>query len=106
MFWFVDGGILNGTPNHVSKDNYLWFQSQVDSTFIVCGLSIVIVGLANFGSSIAKYCILLYKKRVNLKNHEQKIHDLKSKKEENKKLKKADLNIMKLKSRYEQNIFI
>ena len=50
MLWFVDGGILNGTPNHVSNDNYLWFQSQVDSTFIVCGLSIIIAGLANFGS--------------------------------------------------------
>jgi hypothetical protein len=50
MFWFVDGGILNGTPNYVSKDNYLLFQSQVDTTFIVCGLSIIFVGLANFGS--------------------------------------------------------
>jgi len=66
MFWFVDGGILNGTPNYVTKDNYLWFYSQVDSTFIVCGLSIVMVALANFGSSVVKYCILLYKKRENL----------------------------------------
>ena len=25
MFWFIDGGILNGTPNQVSQENYLWF---------------------------------------------------------------------------------
>ena len=85
MFWFVDGGILNGTPNHVSKDNYLWFYSQVDSTFIVCGLSIVIVALANFASTLIRYCILLYKKRENLINHEKKLLEIKNKKEQDKK---------------------
>ena len=25
MFWFMDGGIINGTPNQVKEDNYLWF---------------------------------------------------------------------------------
>ena len=49
LLWFADGGILNGTPNNVSDADNLWFMNTVDSTFIVCGLSIVITGLANFG---------------------------------------------------------
>ena len=85
MFWFVDGGILNGTPNNVSEDNYLKFYSQVDTTFIVCGLSIVMVALANFGSSLVRYSLLLYKKRENLNNHEKKLLEMKNKKEQDKK---------------------
>ena len=49
VLWFMDGGILNGTPNNVSIDNKIWFMNTVDSTFIVCGLSIVFTGLAHFG---------------------------------------------------------
>ena len=52
VLWFMDGGILNGSPNNVSIDNKIWFMNTVDSTFIVCGLSIVIVGLSHFGICI------------------------------------------------------
>ena len=52
MLWFMDGGILNGSSNNVSIDNKIWFMNTVDSTFIVCGLSIVIVGLSHFGICI------------------------------------------------------
>jgi hypothetical protein len=62
MLWFVDGGILNGTPNNVSDSNKISFMNGVDSTFIVCGLAIVITSLANFGSYITLKMILLHKK--------------------------------------------
>jgi hypothetical protein len=49
----MDGGILNGTPNQVSQENYLWFQSVSDSSFMACGLSIIAVGLAYFAKYIS-----------------------------------------------------
>ncbi len=52
MFWFVDGGILNGTPNQEINKDYLLFQSQIDSSFIACILLIIFVALANFGNYI------------------------------------------------------
>jgi len=69
MFWFIDGGILNGTPNKVSSTNYIWFLSQIDSSFVACGLSITLFVFSNFGNFLVKYCILLYKKKENFNNH-------------------------------------
>jgi hypothetical protein len=65
MFWFVDGGILNGTPNQVGLDNYLKFQSFADSSFMACGLSIIAVGLANFANYNIRYLINLFNKKRN-----------------------------------------
>ena len=80
MLWFVDGGILNGTPNNVGDADKLWFMSTADSSFILCGLSIVITGLVHFGSLIVFKLKLVYKrwnnqKKNNLKN---KVKDIQS----------------------------
>jgi hypothetical protein len=69
LLWFVDGGILDGSPNNVSNENNLWFMTVVDSSFIVCGISIKIAGLAHFGSFILYKLNLLFKRWNNNKKN-------------------------------------
>ena len=65
MLWFIDGGIINGTPNHVSLSDRLWFMSYADTSFIVSGLSIIIAYLLFNTSNVSKKAILYYKRYRN-----------------------------------------
>ena len=73
MLLFLDGGIINGTPNDVSPVNQIKFMSKVDQSFVVLGLLIIAVHLAYYSYYIISRAILLYKRRTNLKDNELKM---------------------------------
>ena len=49
---------------------------MADSSFLACGLSIVVVGLSNFGKYIVQQLINQYNKKKNLYNHSKYIENV------------------------------
>ena len=48
MFYFVDGGIINGTPNDISLEDQIAFKSKTDFFFVGIGMVLVLVNFYFF----------------------------------------------------------
>jgi hypothetical protein len=48
MFYFVDGGIINGTPNDISLEDQIAFKSKTDFCFVGIGMVLVLVNFYFF----------------------------------------------------------
>ena len=73
MFYFVDGGIINGTPTSTKLSDQITFNSKIDSVFISIGFILVLFNFYFFVLVIRNNIYLNLLKRFNLKEHKIKI---------------------------------
>jgi len=52
MFYFVDGGIINGTPNKISLQDQILFKNNADFVFVGLGMVLVLVNFYFFSMQI------------------------------------------------------
>ena len=62
LLLFMDGGILNGTPNNVSLDSMLSFQQIIDITFPIFAILAAFIFIGYIFSGFTKRLLLKYQK--------------------------------------------
>ena len=62
LLLFMDGGILNGTPNNVTLDKMLSFQQIIDITFPTFAILAVFIFIGYIFSGFTKRFLLKYQK--------------------------------------------
>ena len=75
LFFFVDGGIIHGTPNDVSMQNKVYMMAFTSFTFISIGLFVVLVNLAILCIKNSKWIFLIFKKYHNIYENNMKLKE-------------------------------
>ena len=61
MLLFIDGGILNGTPNKVNIQKYMNFLNGVDISYVISGTLPLIICFSYMTYKFANKRIRIYK---------------------------------------------